>query len=598
MNKTGPMRRALLVAVLTVLATSGASAAQNVTTIAGSGLTGSLDGPALSATFVFPVAVAYAANGELYIADAGAQRIRVLRIDGAVETLAGSGEPASPDGAVPGGFRNGPALSAQFNHPSAIVVRGDGTVLVADTLNHCIRAIKSGRVTTFAGQCGVDGKLDGALHAATFHLPVSVAIDSFGNIFVGDFNTGVRQIKNGAVSTMSLPASIQLDITSVSTVGAEAALHLIIVNRDGIYVYEPANGKNAFYRAGGYGARDSALAPWAFMEGYRSIGYPYALAPLGTLDFVYTDAWTNSVRVIRSSYTNAIAGNMSEDASATPSVFNAPLGIAKRPGGGYAVADSGNRRIRLVSADNPEQGAGAPDVAAAKNAYRIVLIGNSHILYNSDWDHSIGGTLQRELQSNWRALGFPRKPVIFIIKLYGNTESMASYIQAYLATGIADAVIWQFNTGNLLTGSGKPMGTNVADDTSWWLPVTQQALHTSAQALAKSDTYFLPVLQPMPYEVSLSESSWYRTFDLRHDLDPIDPAAKNYNNSHAFLLDLLKKETAVPVLDLWSLMQAEEQKPDHQALFTTRDVHFSDYGNAFVGHAIATALELAHPWRK
>ena len=325
------MRCALLLAVLTMLTTSGARAAQNVTTIAGSGLTGSLDGPALNATFVFPVAVAYAANGDLYIADAGAQRIRVLRAGGAVETLAGSGEPASPDGAVPGGFRDGPALSAQFNHPSAIAVRSDGTVLVADTLNHCIRAIKAGRVTTFAGQCGVDGKLDGALHAATFHLPVSVAIDSFGNVF---------------------------------------------------------------------------------------------------------------------------------------------------------------------------------------------------------------------------------------------------------------------------TGSGKPMGTNVADDTSWWLPVTQRALHSSAQALAKSDTYFLPVLQPMPYEVSLSESAWYRTFDLRHDLDPIDPAAKNYSNSHAVLLDLLKKETAVPVLDLWSLMQTEEQRPDHQALFTTRDVHFSDYGNAFVGHAIANALELAHPWRK
>src|SRR5947209_10900504 len=201
MKKPGPMRHALLVATLTALATSGASAAQNVTTLAGSGAAGSLDGPALNATFVLPVAVAYAANGDLYIADAGAQRVRVLRAGGGVETLAGSGAPASPDGTVPGGFRDGPALSAQFNHPSALAVRSDGTVLVADTLNHCVRAIKAGRVTTFAGQCGVDGKLDGALHAATFHLPDSVAIDSFGNIFVGDFNTGVRQIKSGVVST-------------------------------------------------------------------------------------------------------------------------------------------------------------------------------------------------------------------------------------------------------------------------------------------------------------------------------------------------------------------------------------------------------------
>jgi len=119
------MRHALLAAALTALATSAASAAQNVTTIAGSGAAGSLDGPALSATFVLPVAVAYAGNGDLYIADAGAQRIRVLR-NGAVETVAGSGAPESPGGAVPGGFRDGPALTAQFNHPSAIAIRSDG----------------------------------------------------------------------------------------------------------------------------------------------------------------------------------------------------------------------------------------------------------------------------------------------------------------------------------------------------------------------------------------------------------------------------------------------------------------------------------------
>src|SRR6476646_10607384 len=100
MKETMLMRRALLTAVFAVLATSAAGAQQNVTTIAGSGLFGTADGPASSASFMLPVAVAYGARGELYIADAGAQRIRELRPDGVVETLAGSGEPASQGGAV------------------------------------------------------------------------------------------------------------------------------------------------------------------------------------------------------------------------------------------------------------------------------------------------------------------------------------------------------------------------------------------------------------------------------------------------------------------------------------------------------------------
>jgi hypothetical protein len=44
---------------------------------------------------------------------------------------------------VRGGFRDGPAAQAQFNGPTAVSVARDGTIFVADTLNNCIREIRT-----------------------------------------------------------------------------------------------------------------------------------------------------------------------------------------------------------------------------------------------------------------------------------------------------------------------------------------------------------------------------------------------------------------------------------------------------------------------
>ena len=88
-------------------------------------------------------------DGWLYVAETGKNRI--LRIKGSqMEVLAGTGT-ATEDGAgYYGGFTDGPAARAAFDHPQGVAVASDGTVYVADTLNHAIRAIRNGRVYTIA----------------------------------------------------------------------------------------------------------------------------------------------------------------------------------------------------------------------------------------------------------------------------------------------------------------------------------------------------------------------------------------------------------------------------------------------------------------
>jgi sugar lactone lactonase YvrE len=113
-----------------------------VTTLAGNGSAGYRDGAAGQAQFNGPVGVAVDKQGNVYVADTYNDRIRLVTVDGQVKTLAG--------GAAPG-YQDGPALSALFDTPCAVAVDGNGEVFVADTKNNAIRKLSSdGQVTTLA----------------------------------------------------------------------------------------------------------------------------------------------------------------------------------------------------------------------------------------------------------------------------------------------------------------------------------------------------------------------------------------------------------------------------------------------------------------
>jgi hypothetical protein len=71
-------------------------------------------------------------NGNIYLADDFNHSIRLIRPDGQVVSLAGTGQP---------GYRDGPAEVAQFDHPVWTVIGPDGGIYVADSGNNCIRKI-------------------------------------------------------------------------------------------------------------------------------------------------------------------------------------------------------------------------------------------------------------------------------------------------------------------------------------------------------------------------------------------------------------------------------------------------------------------------
>ena len=153
------------------------TAAGVVTTLAGTfGQIGLVDGTGAAARFAVPFDIAVDTAGNLYICDHGNHAIRKVTPAGVVTTLAGSGSPGKVDGT---------GSAALFKFPAGISVDAAGYVYVADTDNQVIRKISpAGVVTTIAGS-GI-GSADGVGTLATFNNPKDIAVDTSGNVYVVD----------------------------------------------------------------------------------------------------------------------------------------------------------------------------------------------------------------------------------------------------------------------------------------------------------------------------------------------------------------------------------------------------------------------------
>jgi streptogramin lyase len=161
------------------------SPAGTVSTLAGAPTTGthvSVDGTGSGASFSAPSGIAVDGSGNVYVGDNGS--IRKITPSGVVTTIAGvSGVVGSADGT---------GTAARFSVTGGLSTDASGNIYVADTNNNTIREVSpTGVVTTIAGMASVSGHADGTGAAAIFSIPVSIAADNAGNLYVAD-NVGNR----------------------------------------------------------------------------------------------------------------------------------------------------------------------------------------------------------------------------------------------------------------------------------------------------------------------------------------------------------------------------------------------------------------------
>jgi len=284
------------------------NASGTITTIAGGGAGGLGDGgPATNGSLHYPAALAFDHSGNLFIVDVYGQRIRKVSTNGIITTVAGNGAAAfAGDG--------GPATNASIYYPSGVAVDGVGNLFIGDQFNQRVRKVSpSGIITTVAGNGAAAYSGDGsAATNASLNRPFGVAVDSAGNLFIGDqLNQRVRRVDtNGIITTVA---------------------------GNGIVSY-----------SGDGGPATNA-----------SINNPTGVAVDGSGSLFIADDLNNRVRKVDvSGIITTVAGNggggySGDGGSPTNASINNPSGVTPDGAGNLLIADYLNQRVRKVVSGPP-----------------------------------------------------------------------------------------------------------------------------------------------------------------------------------------------------------------------------------------------------
>src|SRR5206468_2589532 len=166
--------------------------------VAGDGLgTGSGDGgPARAAALFQPAGLSVDSVGNIFISESG---IREVSPSGTINSLVNGGFGFGGDG--------GPAIAGQLSHPNAVVSDAKGNLFIADQGNCRVRMVSTtGVISTVAGNGTCTNSGDGGLAtAASFQNIQGLALDSTGAIYVAD--RGAQRVRKftvgGNISTFA-----------------------------------------------------------------------------------------------------------------------------------------------------------------------------------------------------------------------------------------------------------------------------------------------------------------------------------------------------------------------------------------------------------
>jgi len=337
----------------------------NITTIAGTGAAGfSGDGgPASAAQLNQPYGLAADSNGNLYVADLGNARVRIITPDGTINTFAGGGQQA------PGNSGWSVATAVKLQQPRNVAAGLDGAVYISDFAAHQVYRVSQGILMLFAGTGVQGGGGDGGPAAqAQLAFPAGLATDLNGAVYIADSrNNAIRKVVNGVITraaTLKRPTGVAVDfygklyVAGVDQVGQMSGPSLIsgagandiaadlVGNTAFVTATEVARadltGKVTIVAGGGgpkTGAGGEGSAPATLVQ-------PSGLAMDSAGDLYIADPKANVVWKLSASGTLAPGFGDGD-----PKTLSAPNSVAVDPSGNVYIADTGNNRVLTAGAD-------------------------------------------------------------------------------------------------------------------------------------------------------------------------------------------------------------------------------------------------------
>ncbi len=352
-----------------------------VRTAAGLGLRGAFGdgGQANQAGLNWPTGVATAPDGSFYIADQDNNRIRRVARDGSITTVAGNGvRSSSGDG--------GPATQASVSRPNAVAVGPDGSLYFTELAPGRVRRVKpDGSITTVAGNGTTYSGDGGPATQAGLTFPTGIAVDKDGTLFVADQRANrIRRIgADGIIQTIAGTGAMSFggDGGPGILAGLYAPYDVALGPDGSLYISDQKNGRvrrlgtdGIISTVAGNGqlgtTGDGGPATQA------AIDEPYGIA-VGRDGSLYIAAWTSSSarRVSSDGVITLVAGGGREGCSCTPGpaigdggpaargALYGLAGLAVAPDGTLYLADTMNMRIRHVAPVLP--GATLDEIAIA-----------------------------------------------------------------------------------------------------------------------------------------------------------------------------------------------------------------------------------------